>query len=76
MVARAARQARQLIAHRGGPLTPVLVGGSYLELMQAWQQPVYFDQAGRLTGRLGITHVPALVSQEGLKLRIDEMALP
>lgn len=68
-------QARQLIAHRGGPLTPVLVGGSYLELMQAWQQPVYFDQAGRLTGRLGITHVPALVSQEGRRLRIDELEI-
>lgn len=68
-------QARQLIARHDGHLTPVLVGGSYLELMQAWHQPVYFDQAGRLTGRLGITQVPALVSQEGPRLRIDELEI-
>ena len=28
-----------------------------------------------LTRRLGITQVPALVSQEGLRLRIDELAV-
>jgi conjugal transfer pilus assembly protein TraW len=35
--------------------------------------PVYFDQQGLLIRRLGITQVPALVSQEGLHLRIDEL---
>lgn len=68
-------QAQHLISNRDGHVTPVLVGGSYLELMQAWQRPVYFDQAGRLTRRLGITQVPALVSQEGPRLRIDELEI-
>ena len=66
--------ARQLITRYQGKVKPILVAGSYLGLMQRWQLPVYFDQQGALTRKLGITHVPALVSQEGLQLRIDELA--
>jgi conjugal transfer pilus assembly protein TraW len=69
------RQARALIVHYDGRVKPILVAGSYLDLMKAWQAPVYYDQQGLLTRRLGITQVPALVSQEGLRLRIDEMAV-
>jgi len=58
------------------PVKPILVGGSYLDLMKAWRAPVYYDQQGLLTRRLGIGHVPALVTQEGLRLRIDELVLP
>ena len=47
-----------------------------LELVKAWRVPVYYDQQGTLTRRFGIGQVPALVSQEGLRLRIDEVALP
>ena len=68
-------KARQLMAFYQGRVKPILVGGSYLELMKSWRLPVYYDQQGRLTRRLGITQVPALVSQEGLRLRIDELAL-
>ena len=66
-------RARQLIALYQGRVKPILVGGSYLDLMQSWHVPVYYDQQGLLTRRLGITQVPALVSQEGLRLRIDEL---
>ena len=68
-------RARQLIALYQGRVKPILVGGSYLDLMQSWHVPVYYDQQGLLTRRLGITQVPALVSQEGLRLRIDELAV-
>ena len=68
-------RARQLIALYLGRVKPILVGGSYLDLMQSWHLPVYYDQQGLLTRRLGITQVPALVSQEGLRLRIDELAV-
>ena len=68
-------KARQLMAFYQGQVKPILVGGSYLELMKSWHLPIYYDQQGRLTRRLGITQVPALVSQEGLRLRIDELAL-
>jgi conjugal transfer pilus assembly protein TraW len=68
-------RARQLITVYQGRVKPILVGGSYLDLMQSWHVPVYYDQQGLLTRRLGITQVPALVSQEGLRLRIDELAV-
>lgn len=68
-------RARQLIALYQGRVKPILVGGSYLDLMQSWHIPVYYDQQGLLTRRLGITQVPALVSQDGLRLRIDELAV-
>jgi conjugal transfer pilus assembly protein TraW len=51
----------------------VATGGSPPELMKRWGRTVYFDQQGRLTQRLGITQVPALVRQDGLLLRIDEV---
>jgi conjugal transfer pilus assembly protein TraW len=69
-------RARALMTRYEGRLKPILTGGSYLELMQAWRVAVYFDQQGTLTQRFGIRQVPALVSQEGLRLRIDEMLLP
>jgi conjugal transfer pilus assembly protein TraW len=73
--ARQVRRARELIDLYKGRVKPILVGGSYLNLMKAWQIPVYYDQQGLLVRKLGITAVPAIVSQEGSRLRIDELAL-
>ncbi len=70
------KRAQALLAPRPGSIKPVLTGGSYLDLMRQWQQPVYHDQRGLLTRRFGIQQVPALVSQDGRQLRIDELALP
>lgn len=69
-------QALALIGRYDGKVKPILTGGSYLDLMKAWRVAVYFDQQGALTRRLGIRQVPALVSQEGQRLRVDEMVLP
>lgn len=66
------RAKRLLDEHRGG-LKLILTGGSYLELMRRLKQPVFFDQQGSLTTKLGIRHVPALVTQDGKRLRIDEL---
>jgi conjugal transfer pilus assembly protein TraW len=66
-------RARELLRFYEGRLKPILVGGSYLDLMKAWRTPVYYDQQGVLTRRLGIKQVPAIVSQEGQRLRIDEL---
>lgn len=68
-------RARELITFYRGRVKPILVGGSYLDLMKSWRAPVYYDQQGVLTHRLGITQVPAIVLQEGLRLRIDELVL-
>lgn len=58
----------------------ILVNGSPFELMEAWNRPgpdkpVFFDQGGTLTKKLGINRVPTRVSQKGLALKI-EIVLP
>lgn len=67
------QRARQLLANLQGRVKPILTGGSYMDLMKSWRIPIYYDQQGLLTRRFGIQQVPALVTQEGLRLRIDEM---
>ncbi|NVD97706.1 type-F conjugative transfer system protein TraW [Massilia sp. BJB1822] len=71
--ARQVALARRLLARYAGAVKPVITGGSYLDLMKRWQVPVYYDQQGILIRRLRISHVPALVSQDGRRLRIDEL---
>jgi len=68
-------QARRLIDQYHGKVKPILLGGSYIDLIKAWRVPVYFDQQGVLARQLGISAVPAIVSQEGRRLRIDELVV-
>lgn len=70
---RQVHRARELMARYQGRVKAILTGGSYLDLMKAWRLPVYYDQQGLLVHKLGITQVPAIVSQEGRRLRIDEV---
>ena len=67
------KRARQLLDRYHGRVKLILTGGSYLDLAHKWKLPVYYDQQGSLTEKLHIRHVPALVSQEGKRLRIDEI---
>ena len=69
------RQAKALIERYGGKVKPILTAGSYLNLMRRWRFAVYYDQQGTLVQKLGIREVPALVSQEGKRLRIDALAV-
>ena len=52
---------------------PILTQGAVLELTEAWQIRLYFDQHGKYIEKFGIRTVPSLISQEGKKLRIDEI---
>lgn len=52
---------------------PILIQGAVLKLMEEWQIKLYFDQGGKYIERFGIQTVPSLISQEGKKLRIDEI---
>ena len=52
----------------------ILIKGAPLKLAEELNIPVYFDQGG-LTQKLGIHHVPAVVAQENLKLKIEEIKL-
>ncbi len=52
----------------------VLVNGSLQTLAQQFpNKHIYFDQGGRLTQRLQITHVPAIVQPIGDQLEISEV---
>jgi len=52
---------------------PILIQGAVLELTEAWEVRLYFDQHGKYVEKFGIRSVPSLISQEGKKLRIDEI---
>lgn len=67
------KRASGILDERGGKLKVILTGGSYLDLMRRWKRPVFFDQQGALTEKLGIRHVPALVTQDGKRLKIEEI---
>jgi conjugal transfer pilus assembly protein TraW len=60
---------------RHDPIKIILVNGAPLSLSEELKEPVYFDQAGILTKKLGIKHVPAVVTQSDLKLRVEEIKL-
>jgi len=52
----------------------ILVGGDWIKLSKDWGQHVYYDQMdGMLTKHFGIRTVPAVLSQEGRRVRIDEV---
>ena len=44
--------------------------------MKAEQRRVYFDQDGKLTGKFGIRHTPAVVEQAGRVLKVTELVPP
>ena len=54
---------------------PILTRGSPVELIEAWGAWVYFDQGGYLVERFGIQALPAIVSQDGARLRVEEIAI-
>lgn len=53
----------------------ILVHGAPLELSEELNIPVYFDQGGFLSKKLRIRHIPAVVSQEDKRLKIEEIKL-
>ncbi len=69
------RKAELLLRQAEGKAKPILIGGSYIDIQKRWQRPVFFDQSGVLVRKFGIKQVPAVVTQEGKRLRIDELAV-
>ncbi|WP_323810889.1 type-F conjugative transfer system protein TraW [Sphingobium baderi] len=53
----------------------ILVSGSPIDAMTKRQRRFYFDQQGRLTGRFGIRHTPAVVKTAGKVMRVSELHL-
>lgn len=52
---------------------PILVAGSYTQLVKRFRRPFYYDYGGAISRRLTVTRVPALVGQDGNRLRIEEI---
>jgi conjugal transfer pilus assembly protein TraW len=50
----------------------ILTGGSIKTVSNQLGARIYFDQEGRITQKLGITHVPAIVERKGDALLITE----
>ena len=67
--------AKRFMAESRTPVKPILVAGEPLKLMREWKREVFYDQGGALSKRFSITQSPALVSQEGKRLRVDEIRL-
>ena len=63
----------QTLTRLHGQIKPVAVAGSYLALARKLDRTIYFDQAAVYTKKLGIDVVPALVSQVGNQLKIEEI---
>lgn len=51
----------------------ILTQGAVLKLMETWGVRLYFDQGGKLVKHFGIESLPAVISQDGKRLRIDEI---
>lgn len=69
------RWVREFLGDAPDRYVPLMTNGPVVELMQQWNVRLYFDQHGRYAEQLGVTALPAVVRQEGLLLRIDEIAL-
>lgn len=67
-VAWAMRETKRL----DGRAKPILIGGSPVEISERLERAVYFDLGGKLAEKLGIQTVPARVTQDGRRLRIEE----
>jgi conjugal transfer pilus assembly protein TraW len=55
--------------------TVILVKGPVFDLMEKHKKTLFFDQAGATTKKLGISQVPARVSQQEKILLIEELRL-
>jgi conjugal transfer pilus assembly protein TraW len=53
----------------------ILVKGKPMDLNQKYERWFYFDQGGALTTKFGIKQVPAIITQDGLRLKIQEIKL-
>ncbi len=53
----------------------ILTGGAINTAEKKLHAVIYFDQAGKITSKLHITHIPAIVTRKGNRLVIVEQAI-
>ena len=65
--------AKRFLAEAKARVKPILVGGEPLKLMRQWKREVFYDQGGVLSRKFLLQQVPALITQDGNRLRVDEI---
>jgi conjugal transfer pilus assembly protein TraW len=65
--------AKRFLAEAKARVKPILVGGEPLKLMRQWKREVFYDQGGVLSRKFLLKQVPALITQDGNRLRVDEI---
>lgn len=60
-------------AKKGKKVKLVLVNGSISEQGKLFNRRIYFDQKGILTTKFAIKHVPAILTQSGMKIKVEEV---
>ena len=58
-----------------GNVKVILTGGSLRDASTSFQQEIFFDQGGRISRQLGITHVPVSVTRKENTLLIKEVSI-
>lgn len=53
----------------------ILVNGNWYDLSVKNKTKFWFDQTGEFVNRLDVQRVPCFISQDGLRMKIDEVAL-
>lgn len=53
----------------------ILTEGSVSEAEQAFNAVIYFDQHARITNKINLKNLPAIVNREGSRLKITEYAI-
>lgn len=54
----------------------ILVNGNVRNVADSLSERIYFDQQGVLSHKLGLRYIPAVVQQEGRRLKITSIAMP
>jgi conjugal transfer pilus assembly protein TraW len=65
--------AKRFLADAKARVKPILVGGEPLKLMRQWKREIFYDQGGALSRKFLVKQVPALITQDGNRLRVDEI---
>lgn len=66
-------KAAEIIRKHNGRIKVIMVGYPTSEVFRRWKSTAYVDVRGDMARKLKITAGPALVTQDGKKLRIEEL---
>jgi conjugal transfer pilus assembly protein TraW len=69
------RFVRKKLTDKTNTIKLIVVQGHYAKVQQQFDQRLYVDQHSELVTQFNIQHLPALITQYGLRLKIEEQLL-